>query len=420
MAITRRRFLQHGLTVVAAGVAVPPWLQELAQADPIAPLGSPAGVDDRILVVLQFSGGNDGLNTVVPYASPQYRLNRPTIGVSDTSVLHLDDAVGFHPNLQGVKGLYDQGKVAVVQGVGYPHPNRSHFRSMEIWHTAVPERVERYGWIGRYLDTSPALYHNSLAGINIGVEAPKAVQAEHAAVLSVSDVARFGLVSSFGYASRATSATELLKEIESSAGGGMGAPGSAESLVQQTTLDAFKCADQIRDGVKKYHSQVEYPEKNPVATGFQQVAKLIAAGLGTRIYYVSTGGFDTHSREKEQHDLLMQHIGDAVAAFWKDLEGMGAADRVTIMTFSEFGRRVHENAGGGTDHGTAGPMLLIGGKVKGGVYGGHPSLTDLDHGDLKYNVDFRSMYATVLAQWLNTDPTRVLGAAYPHLDVLNT
>ena len=386
----------------------------MADALPDAPAGTAGG--DRILVVLQLSGGNDGLNTVVPYADPLYRAHRAEIGVPDAQVLPLDDHVGLHPGLAGVKGLFDQGKVAVLQGVGYPNPSRSHFRSMEIWHTAAPDREERYGWVGRYLDSNPALLNNALAGINIGVEAPKAVAAQRAAVLSVTDVDHFGIVSAHGYKSAAQNPEELVREIEQEAGTSADSP--AETLVQQTTLTAFRCEDKIREGAKNYHSTVVYPERNPVASGFQQVAKLLAANLGTRVFYLSTGGFDTHSREKDQHDLLMGHLDAAITAFYQDLQQMGMADRVSVITFSEFGRRVQENAGGGTDHGTAGPMFVIGNGIKGGIHGAPPSLADLDHGDLKFETDFRSVYATMLQQWLGADPGRILGADFQQIPML--
>ncbi|HET6384730.1 MAG TPA: DUF1501 domain-containing protein [Armatimonadota bacterium] len=416
MALSRRRFLQHGLTVVAAGVALPPWLQGFAQAATPGDVGS-APDDSRVLVVLQFSGGNDGLNTVIPYADTNYLANRPQIGVPANAVLHLDNNIGLHPNLTGLKGLYDKGRVAVLQGVGYPNPNRSHFRSMEIWHTAAPETMERYGWIGKYLDANPALSANSLAAINLGVEAPKAIIAQKASVLTVNNLNTFGVMSAYGYRSKAENPVELMREMEQDCNE-RGAP--SERLVQAATMDAFQSADRIRESIKKYHSTVVYPQRNPLASGFQEVAKLLAAGLGTRVFYVSTGGFDTHAREKAQHDILMQNVGDALAAFFQDLDQMGMADRVTVITFSEFGRRVQENAGGGTDHGTAGPMFVVGGKVKGGVYGAPPSLTDLDHGDLKFETDFRSVYATMLDQWLSADSGRVLGQQFPHVPSLLT
>jgi uncharacterized protein (DUF1501 family) len=404
MAISRRDFLVKSATTVAVGLAVPPWLSKMVWAEGT---GQDAAAAGRSLVVIQLTGGNDGLNTVVPYSQAAYRANRPTIGIPDDQVLHLTDNIGLNPVMTGMKKLYDGGQLAIVQGVGYPNPNRSHFRSMEIWQTANPERLEQEGWVGRYLDAIREGRASALTGINIGDEASEAFQSAHAAVPTIQGLANFGFA--FPRTAGGDEQSAVLRKIQMA---GSNAPYG--KFLRETAASTYESADRIRAGIQKYHSNVVYP-KGGLGNGLQEIAMLIAANLGTRVYYVSNGGFDTHSAQARRQPQLLQDLSDSLQAFQQDLEQMGAADNVLTVVFSEFGRRVHENASAGTDHGTASEMFVVGKRVKGGLYGEYPSLTDLDQGDLKFSTDFRSVYATVLDRWLGANSEQVLGGRFEDL-----
>ena len=410
MSLSRRELLKRGATTVAVGLAVPPWLSKMVWAEGSQnAFGAAGGAAKRSLVVIQLTGGNDGLNTVIPYADASYRTNRPTIGIPDNQVLHLTDSIGLNPNMAGMKSLYDKGQLAVVQGVGYPNPNRSHFRSMEIWQTAEPDRPGTEGWVGRYLDAVRQGRTSPLTGINIGNEMNEALQSAHAAVPVIQGLANFGVV--FPNAGEGDTRAQVLKQIQLA-----DTNTKYGQLFAQTARETYDSADQIRAGIQKYHSTVQYPVGG-FGQGLQEVAQLVAADLGTRVYYVSFGGgsFDTHAQQAQRHPRLLTQLSDGLAAFQADLEQMGKADNVVTLAFSEFGRRVHENANGGTDHGTASEMFVVGKPIKGGLYGEYPSLTNLDAGDLKFTTDFRSVYATVLDRWLGVHSELVLGKQFPDL-----
>jgi uncharacterized protein (DUF1501 family) len=426
---TRREFLKKGLTVAAAGLTVPSFVTRTAWAlnDPrdLKPVRSVPGVpDDRILVVLQLAGGNDGLNTIVPYANDDYYRVRPTLGIPREQVLRLDDQIGMHPQLAGLKSLYDDGKLAIVQGVGYPNPNRSHFRSMEIWETASgSDQVEKYGWIGRYFDnTCPGEPKPTLA-VTIGNEAPRTIRNLHAIGVSLEDPERFRWMPGSPMAETAQVEQRVFQELNQPAGAGAGRgsnPGADRPLasldfLQRTAMNARVSSDQIREVARKYRGTVQYPPAGQLSQSLRLIAAMIAGNLGTRVYFASLGGFDTHAGQRGTHTQLLTQLGAAVRAFYQDLQTQGNADRVLVMSFSEFGRRVAENASGGTDHGTAAPMFLFGNPVKPGLYGSHPSLTDLDNNDLKFTTDFRSVYATVLEKWLGADSRAVLNGSFPTL-----
>ncbi len=411
MSTSRRDFLKQSAAVVAVGLAVPPWLSKMVWADGGAAMNFHSNVpSDRILVVVQLTGGNDGINTVIPYSNSAYLQARPTIGIPDSQVLHLDNNVGLNPAMTGLKSLYDSGKLAVVQGVGYPNPNRSHFRSMEIWQTAEPERIAQEGWVGKYLDAVENGRTSALTGINIGNEQSEAVVSAHAAVPSIQGLANFGMI--FPNNPEGEARTAALRKIQLADGNSR-----YGAFIQQTASEMYESADKIRAGVSNYKSTVQY-QKDSFSTGMQEIAMLIAANLGTRIFYISTGGFDTHTQQANRQPRLLKQISDGLSTFYADMEQMGVSDKVMVMTFSEFGRRVHENAGGGTDHGTASEMFIMGGQVKGGLYGQYPSLTDLDSGDLKYTTDFRAVYATALDRWMGADSERVLDARYNDLNFI--
>ncbi|MDR3709557.1 MAG: DUF1501 domain-containing protein [Capsulimonadaceae bacterium] len=410
MEVSRRDLLRRS-AVVAVGLAVPPWLSKMVWADGGAAMGFHKDVpQDRILVVVQLSGGNDGLNTVIPYADAAYYKARPTIGIPDNQVLALSDSIGLNPAMTSLKALWDQKQVAIVQGVGYPNPNRSHFRSMEIWQTAAPDKIETEGWVGKYLDAIRNGRASSLTGINIGGEENLAIESAHAAVPSIQGLANFGVIFPGNAQGQARQAALRQIQLADST-----APNGA--YIKQTAAELYDSADRIHAGVAMYKSTIKYG-RGSLSQSLQQIAMLINANLGTRVYYVSYGGFDTHNQQSRRQPDLLREYGDAVKSFMDDLSQMGFADKVALVTFSEFGRRVNENASLGTDHGTASEMIVVGGGVKGGLYGAYPSLTDLDQGDLKFTTDFRSVYATVLDRWMGADSERVLGGKYDNLEFI--
>jgi uncharacterized protein (DUF1501 family) len=391
------------------------------------------GRDGRILVVLQMAGGNDGLNTVIPYANDHYRGARPQLGIATKEVHPLTDGVGLHPSLTGLKALFDAGQLSVVQGVGYPNPNRSHFRSTEIWQTASDaDEVERQGWIGRYFDnTCPGC--DPTIGVAVGRETPQAFVAERptGVTLENPDAYRFVSAERPGAEEAGLMETSFRRMNESvpedavsgnsiaSLSGPIAHGGSALDFLQRTAMDAQVSSDAILDISRRVKNQADYPGSR-LANSLKLVARLIGGGLPTRIYYVSQGGYDTHTNQAGTHQRLLGELGGAVQAFCADLKAQGHMERVLVMTFSEFGRRVQQNASGGTDHGAAAPLFLVGPAVKAGLAGRYPSLApeDLFRGDLQHTVDFRSVYATVLERWLETKSGPILGRSFPVLDVV--
>jgi uncharacterized protein (DUF1501 family) len=428
---TRRTFLTRGLTVLSAATTMPLFLQRtcLALNNPQdLPLTQAAmGVGEQILVCVQMSGGNDGLATVIPLDNDDYRRARPQLAQTQ-KLLALDKSgVALHPNLIGFKELYDAGHLALIQGVGYPNPNRSHFRSMEIWQTADPTRPRTDGWLGRYFDaqckgSDPKDMPDPKSAVNIGSTAPMALQGSKFAAISFQNPQSYQWFAGNKNVDKKMRDTfaavnDLNNTGDELAGQTSGNP--TLDFLERTALDAQLSSDEIRAVTTKYAAAVSYPN-TPFAQQLQMVAQMIAGGLKTRVYYVSLGGFDTHSNEKQAHDRLMATLSAGVSAFMKDLKHQGNHEKVLVMTFSEFGRRVAENASHGTDHGTAAPMFVFGSMVKGGVYGDHPSLRpqDLDAGDLKFHTDFRSVYATILSNWMKADSAQILGANFKTLPML--
>ena len=437
---TRRQFLRSTVLGSALSWTVPAFL-----ADTFAALHSEAadsatqivtGKDSTILVVLQMAGGNDGINTVVPYTNDFYRNTRPKLGLTANQILDLNGEIGFHNALAGFKNLYDAGHLAVVQGVGYPNPNRSHFRSTEIWQTGSDsDKVEKYGWLGRYFDNACAGCDPTV-GVDIGGQTPQAFFAKTPTGISLANPQSYRFLSPGrfrpGQVDLLEESYEKMNEIPDSApdvnsGGsisalaaGMPQPGaSALHFIERTALDAQVSSDQIRAIVARVKNQESYPATQ-LGNNLKLVAQLIAGGLSTRVYYVSQGGYDTHVNQAGTQDRLLKELGDAVNAFVGDLKAQGNLQRVLLMTFSEFGRRVTENASGGTDHGAAAPLFVIGDKVKAGLLGRYPSLApqDLFEGDIKYTVDFRSVYASVLEGWLKTKSTPILGRQFEPLQLV--
>ncbi len=415
--MTRREFVAKGLTIVAAGATAPKFLTRTALAlrnpwDQALTASASGGSDAPILVVVQMGGGNDGLNTIVPFTHDDYYRARPRLAVPRQNVLTLTDELGFHPGLAPLKALYDQGQLAVVQGVGYPNPNRSHFRSMEIWHTADPSGAgPRTGWLGRLFDSECPDCGPTAGLAMLGAEMPLAMQggSGRAVVLESPQAFAFHPLQGGG-PQEAEAFRRLMQPV----------PG-AEPMVDfltHTAMDAILASDDIRKVTGRPAAEaVPYPA-DPFSQKLRLVSQLISAGAPTRVYYVGLGGFDTHAAQAGRHDRLMEQLGAGLGAFAGDLTRKGLLDRVLVMTFSEFGRRVSENASGGTDHGAAAPMLLIGPQVAPGVHGAHPSLVDLDQGDLRFGVDFRSVYATVLEQWLGIPSQGILGDHFPAVGIL--
>jgi uncharacterized protein (DUF1501 family) len=397
------------------------------------------GKDGTILVVLQMAGGNDGLNTVIPYADDAYHVARPRLRLLPDQVLKIDNHLALNPKLAGLKSLHDEGHLAIVLGVGYPNPNRSHFRSTEIWQTASDaDRTESEGWLGRYFDNCCS-GADPTVGVAIGGETPQAFAAKNPTGITFSQPEQFRFRPSEPGKGRMTAEEMFFRQLNetaadeerdtaaSNAGASIDAifgPAAAGKkdlstldFLQRTALDAQLSSDKILAIARKYKSSVPYPQ-GQLAASLNIIARMIAGGLPTRVYYASQGGFDTHAGQINTHERLMGEFNDAVAAFVADLKQQGNFQRVLLMTFSEFGRRVQENANGGTDHGAAAPMFMLGGAVKAGLFGKYPSLTDLDHGDLKFNTDFRSVYGTVLDRWLKAPSQTVLGRKFPALAIL--
>ena len=401
MLITRRGFLKSAAIVAASGSFAPSFLTRTAYTARAAAANQ--------WVVVQLSGGNDGINTVIPYGTPQYAQSRPTLAIAQDQVLPLDSNVGLHPNLKALKALFDQKQLAVVQGVGYPNPNRSHFQSMQIWQTASPDNSQQTGWLGRYDEAN--LQGQRLGALNFGEQLPRTFWTDHTVVPSIGSLNNYQFLTDPRAPDDKQAQIDAINKIFNTPVGR-----DAADFFRQSAVDAFQTAADLKSAVAGAKSAAQYPG-TALGRSLQLVGQLIGSKLGTRLYYVSMGGFDTHSGEKGTHDRLMQQLNDGLDAFVKDLQAQGTFGSTAIMTFSEFGRRVKENGSGGTDHGTAEPMFLLGGGVQGGLYGTYPSMSDLDVGDLKFSTDFRSVYGTVVSDWLGADPGPVLGGAFPKLPI---
>jgi uncharacterized protein (DUF1501 family) len=420
MSTTRREFLQNGLAFVSLGLAMPTFLMRAAQADPsgLAQPGDPALPaipPGKILVVVEMSGGNDGLNTVIPYTDPGYAKMRPTIGIPSRDVVPITANIGLHPNMKSLKKLYEGGHLAVLPGVGYPNPNRSHFHSMDIWQTADPEVDirERTGWIARYFDSDGHFKGNPLSGITLGSSLPLTLFSQDAPAAAIGNGQNYGFVNRDGNQQKRMDALKALYSTGTVAGG-------VAEFVRNVGSEAYSSSLELKQAFKDYDTKAgnasAYPQNNGFASGLQTISKLITGGLGTRVYYLSMGGFDTHANQPRQHADLLGSLADGLAAFYQDLALQGRDKDVTVMTFSEFGRRTKENGSAGTDHGAASSLLVLGGGIKGGICGDYPSLSDLDDGDLRFHTDFRSVYATLIDKWLGSNSQPVLGGQFKHLD----
>ena len=418
MRYNRRDFLGLASTLIATSAAVPTFLKRTALA---ATQTGP--VNDRVLVVVQLTGGNDGLNTVVPFTDEHYRRLRPKLSLADAKLHKLDDRVGLHPSLGGLAQLFADKQAAVVQSVGYPNPNRSHFESMAIWHTAPSDALlqlsrpapARGGWLARAIDQRPAAEQSTSAvGLRIGSgEMPQALLGCRVQVPSLSDLdqlqRRDGLLDSeavraqlAGWQSSAKPDNALLAAARSSV------------VAMQATADQIGAMHLTKD------SGTKYPTRNELATRLRLIAELVQAGFATSIYFTELGGFDTHGRQASTHASLLEDTGDALRAFIEDMRRHAADRPVLVLVFSEFGRRVEENGSLGTDHGTAAPVFLLGSDVVPGVHGPSPDLAHLVDGDPVFGVDFRAVYATILDNWLGLPSASILGKPFEPIKVLKS
>ena len=438
--LTRRRFLERSLkgsSLVALGPTVPGFLAASARA---AEPGK-----DAVLVVVELTGGNDGLNTVVPYADDRYHAARPTLGLSKEQVVRVDDHVGLNPGLRSFEKLLSDGRLAIVQGVGYPNPDRSHFQSMDIWQTADPARKVGSGWLGRGLD-AVRVRPGQIPGIHVGAQQlPLALRGSATAVPTIHPTRPYDLelgpqpLTNNGYVAPVATAggrgagpptdknqaarRALIEDLARLAPAG----DDVRGFVRRTSLQTYATIEELRKATgaggprnRPGFSPGVPPGNGELARNLTLVANLVAAGFGTRLFYVSYGGFDTHANQLPQHQQLLQQLADAVTGFFTQLDRTGQSKRVVLMTFSEFGRRVQENGSRGTDHGAASCLFVAGPGVKGGVVGEHPSLAPdrLDAGDLRHHTDFRRVYAALLDHWLGCDSAAVLGGTFEPLPLI--
>ena len=369
---------------------------------------------DPVLVVLQMTGANDPLSTVVPYTNPYYRDNRPNVGIAEDRVLKINDELGFNPNMGPVKELWDRNKVAIIQGIGYENSPRSHFRSMDIWHTCEPDKVGTEGWLGRVIRDLDPKAENVLTGINFGQGLPRALALKGVPVTSVSDLASYGVMSEVPGVETQAERDRMLDVFARIYAPTIGS-GPVMDYLSQTGRNVLDGADILKAVPESYTSSVEYAD-TPIAKALQSVAQVHLANLGTQIFYTQHGSFDTHFNQVPMHTRLWTDVGQAIGNFFDDLHEHDAGDNVIMMLFTEFGRRVKDN-GTGTDHGAGGIAFVIGDPVKGGMYGTYPSLKpeDLTQGDLAPNYDFRGFYASIVEQWLGLDSVPIVGGTYEQM-----
>ena len=401
----RRQFLASTAAatgVMAFGKAAPAILQQAAASNKD---------QNRILVVVEMAGGNDGLNTVIPFDDDADKKARPKLAIGKSDALTVADGLGFHPNMTGFADLLEDGHLAVVQGVGYPNPNRSHFESMDIWHTCQRKDENRTdGWLGRFLEANGGLTSSDPAALHLGEDKqPFALTSRDVRVPSIRSLEEFRLA---GHESE-----KFKLAIKRLTDARRGTGNDLLNFVQSSASSAIAASERIESVGMNYKPTQEYPQ-NGLAKKLETVARLINSGLGTRIYYVQINGFDTHSQQANAHASLLRQVSDSVSTFVKDMIAHGQGDRVLCLCFSEFGRRVQENASGGTDHGTAGPVFLAGSQVKAGLIGKTPGVGDLKDGDLKHHTDFRQVYSTVLSQWLRADSAATLKGQFSPVDAI--
>ena len=368
---------------------------------------------DPVLVVLQLAGGNDALNTVVPYGNPQYFDHRKNVVVPEDQVLTINDQIGFNPNMGPMKKIYDEGNMAIVQGVGYPTGSRSHFRSMDIWHTCEPTKIGDEGWLGRVVRDLDPKAENVLTAVNFGRGLPRALVAPGVAAASVGNLETYGVLTGIDDTDQRLKALDVFSKVYAP----MIGQGAVNDYLAHTGLDALKGADILSSAPGMYSSSVEYGG-DTVGQYMRNIAQTHLAGFGTRVLYTTApfNSFDTHAGQLAAHTRLWSETSRAVGDFYDDLKEHNAGEEVILLVFTEFGRRVKDN-GSGTDHGAGGHCFIIGDQVKGGLYGEYPSLDNdkLDDGDLQFNTDFRSVYSTILDKWMGLDPKPIVGGEFEQL-----
>ena len=373
------------------------------------------GHQNKNLVVIQLSGGNDYLNTLVPYQDGLYYDFRPSMGLKGDNVIPIDDKCAFNSNMGPFKNLFDQDKMAVMMGIGYPEPNRSHFRSMDIWHTAEPFTSSSEGWLGKANSLIDPDGKNPVTTVNFGRGLPRALASQGVSVASVGALESYGLYTGLAGASNRDAMLDTVSRIYQP----MADAGFPSRRILETGRGALDGADLLREAPSSYKSNVEYPEDNPIAQSLKGIAQVMSAELGTRIYYAAHGSFDTHTNELVNHALLWDQLSKAVECFWDDIQQQGKGNETVIWMFSEFGRRIADN-GTGTDHGSGGVAFMIGDSVKGGLYGDYPKL-DLSEqleGDVHFNTDFRQVYSTLLEDVLGIESEPVLKQKFNALDLV--
>jgi len=399
--LSRRDFMKSAALFTAMGTVAPQFLTQTVEG---ATQAIPGFENDRVLVVVQLGGGNDGLNTVVPYSNDRYYNLRPRLGLKKADLLPLNDDLAFNKQMAGMKSLYDNGQLAVVQGVGYPNPDRSHFRSMEIWHTGSDSNIyESNGWIGKYFDQECSGSARPHVGVAIGKERPQAFTGTEGYGVAFEDPANYGWQE--GNSADNTRNFTRINDVTSEGDDNI-------DFLRHVTSNAIMSSQEIQAAAEKARLS-SGGRRRPINKTMADIAAMIKHELATRIYYVSASGFDTHANQLGAHGNLWSMVSQGLTEFQAQLRKDGTAKRVTTLIFSEFGRRVEENQSGGTDHGTAAPLFLMGDGISPGLHGSYPSLTDLDQGDLKYTVDFREVYATLLEQWFQVDSVPILGKQFP-------
>tara|TARA_B100001123_G_scaffold265813_1_gene295944 strand:- start:157 stop:1287 length:1131 start_codon:yes stop_codon:yes gene_type:complete len=363
---------------------------------------------DPVIVVVQLTGGNDYLNTVVPYADSKYWDYRPVVHVPEEEILSLNDNIGFHPAMKPIADMFKEGKVAIVHGVGYENSPRSHFRSMDIWHTCEPDTLGTEGWLGRAVKQLDPAKENVVTAVSMGPSLYRALVAPGVPVATVENLNNYGLLTDITPDEKRNRVLDRYKRMYSP----MIGSGPVMDFLGQTGLDAIKGADILNVAPEMYSSSIEY-STNSISQKLKSIAQIHLANLGTRIFYCDLGSFDTHASQLDTHANLWSSASNAIRDFFDDLREHDAANNVVMLLFSEFGRRVYDN-GAGTDHGAGGACLVIGDNVKGGEYGEYPSMkeNDLDQGDLVPSIDFRSVYTTISEDWMNLDPIPIVGGNF--------
>jgi uncharacterized protein (DUF1501 family) len=428
MPTTRRQFIKRSAGAVSAGLVMPSLLLSQARAQ------SPDPQNRRKLVIIQLAGGNDGLNTVIPYSDSRYLALRPTIGFKAADLqpaqgpsMMINDALGLHPALGEIKSLWDQDKVAITLGVGYPNANLSHFLSMDIWHTADTSGLAGKGWLGKYADIA-LLGKSGLPAASIGGESPKSLNASKVVVPNIINFQFYNFLTDPAYPGDSGNQTNAFQAAASR----LLPADQFIGAINHTAFESVSSAQKVQAAIASYRSTVNYNPQNPLAAAMKMLAQIITTMPEANLLYVQMGGFDNHAYQIENangrlnkfagtHAVLLRWFSEAVKAFYDDLVEHNMADDVLMMQWSEFGRRPGENASYGTDHGSVSPMFIIGNPVSGGLYGEQPSLaaTELDYaGNPKFKVDFRAVYATLLNRWLGADARAILGGQYENVGFL--